>query len=94
MILNIAFVRKDMDEKDILQYFKDGLTYFMRKAKDSLEVPGELMRFLKYPSAPNQDGPLIFLGKTYPGPCDISFLNGPNYAHLRLSDENLVNLQV
>jgi hypothetical protein len=60
---------------DLLTLFKDGLTYFMRKAHESLDAPGDLIRFLRYPSAPSNDGPLVFLGITYPSPNHISFLD-------------------
>ncbi|KAJ3335678.1 Cysteine protease atg4 [Kappamyces sp. JEL0680] len=61
---------------DILALFKDGLTYFMQKAKESLDAPGDLIRFLRYPSAPPTNGPLTFLGVAYKSPSDIAFLDG------------------
>ena len=65
-----------LSQTDFLTLFKDGLTYFMQKARDSLDAPGDLVRFLRYPSDPIQEGPITYLGKTYRSPSDISFLNG------------------
>lgn len=70
----------DSARTDYLSLFKDGLTYFMQKAKEGLESPGELIRFIRYPSAPIQEeGPLVFLGSEYPSPLDVAFLNGILY---------------
>jgi cysteine protease ATG4 len=57
------------------ELFKDGLTYFMQKAKESMDAPGDLIRFLRYPSAPVKDSPLVFLGQTYTSPNEILFLD-------------------
>src|SRR6476620_11027708 len=56
------------------EMFKEGLTYLMQKAKDSLDAPGDLIRFLRYPSAPVKDSELVFLGQTYSSPKQILFL--------------------
>ena len=66
-----------LSQADFFSLFKDGLTYFMRKAKESLEVgPSDLIRFIRYPSAPVQPGPLTYLGVLYPSLTDIAFLDG------------------
>jgi cysteine protease ATG4 len=57
------------------ELFKDGLTYFMQKAKESMDAPGDLIRFLRYPSNPVTNSPLVFLGQTYSSPNEILFLD-------------------
>jgi hypothetical protein len=79
--------QSELVKPDFFTAFKDGLTYFMQKAKDSLEAVGEapsdIIRFLRYPSAAVQPGPITYLGITYPSPTDIGFLDGEDFKFLQ-----------
>ena len=85
--------QSELSKPDFFASFKDGLTYFMQKAKDSLEAvgeaPGDIIRFLRYPSAAVQPGPITYLGITYPNPSDINFLDGICDCYIDISMYNI-----
>jgi hypothetical protein len=58
--------------------FKNGLTYFMTKAKEQLsqmDSPRDLARFAVYPSQYSTGGKVTLLGREYPE-ITIDFLDG------------------
>jgi hypothetical protein len=68
-------MEKEEQPSGLFKKWSERLTYFMQKAK-SMDSPRDLLRFVLYPSATSQGGPVVLLAKTYPSLDDVEFLDG------------------
>ena len=89
-VFNLLIYIVDMKEQEetLMKRLSDQLTYFMQKAKEqlsSVDSPRDLLRFVLYPSASPQVGPVTFLSNVYPSADDIAFLDGNSWL-MRLSN--------